>query len=364
MMLVAVLPGCGLFKKDKDSDIGEIDDLEPASAAGSDNFIARCRTLGQSGGGAVSGKDGWLFSTSELREIGKTAAIPPASRQEVLDCIVDYHDQLRKAGIELILAPIPQKAIIYSENAGARRSGRLDSYLMELYEELGSKGVKVIDLVPNLRRERKIAGGVFPKTASHLSPKGAEVVAGAIVDYAKDRRWAQGLVPDPNIIADPMQITLLGNLAAYVRGDDSGAQAPETLPMRAISRRTVSGTVPAARAGDGRIILITSEQDGLAYGAPGNPAGYDADLRGSLADQLIFEFRNPIDVYSHDTSGANTARVRLLRASMTKPALLSNTSAIIWTFSANELTRSGWRKVPLNLELRQSEETIGRDTTN
>lgn len=363
--MATALAGCGLFKKDKNPDIGEIDSSEPASAAGSENFINRCQMLGRAGGGAVAGKDGWLFATDELREIGKTSAIPPASRQEVLECIIDYHNQLRKAGIELIVAPIPQKAIIYSENAGARRNGRLDSYLMGVYEELESKGVKVIDLVPNLRRERNKSGGVYPKTASHLSPLGAQIVAGAIADYAKDQRWAQALVPDPNISGSPMQITLLGNLAAYLRGDENAAQmAPETLPMRAIGRRTVSGVIPAARSGDGRIILITSDQEGLAYGAPGNPAGYDADLRGSLADQLIFEFRTPVDVYSHDTSGANTARVRLLRASMTKPALLANTSAVIWAFSANELTRSGWRKVPLNLELRQSEETIDSSTTN
>ncbi|MDA0814530.1 MAG: hypothetical protein O3C21_19315 [Verrucomicrobia bacterium] len=351
--------GCGSFKKDKGAGIGEIDATESPEASGSDSFVSLCQSLGESGGGAVTRNGGWLFSTEELREIGKSGNIPAASRQEVVACITDYHEQLRKAGIELIVAPIPQKAIIYSEEVGARTSGRLDSYLQELYLELGSKGVGVVDLVPDLRRDRGTTGGVFPKTASHLSPKGAEVAAGAIVSYAKGHEWARGLEPDPNLVGTPMQITLLGNLAAYIRGDTPND--PETLPIRAIGRRTVGGLTTAARAGDGRIILITSEQDGLAYGEPGNPAGYDADLRGSLADQLTFELGTPVDVYSHATSGANTARVRLLRASMTKPTLLENTAVIIWCFSANELTRPDWRKVPLNLEFRQSEETIDRD---
>jgi hypothetical protein len=351
--------GCGSFRKDKGEDISEIDSTDSPDVSGSGSFVSLCQSLGESGGGAVARNGGWLFSTEELREIGKTGNIPAASRQEVIACITDYHEQLRKAGIELIVAPIPQKAIIYSEQAGARTSGRLDSYLQDLYQEIGSKGVSVVDLVPDLRRERGTAGGVFPKTASHLSPKGAEVAASAIVNYAKSHEWARGLEPDPNLVGTPMQITLLGNLAAYIRGD--APKEPETLPIRAIGRRTVGGLIPAARAGDGRIILITSEQDGLAYGGPGNPAGYDADLRGSLADQLIFELGTPVDVYSHATSGANTARVRLLRASMTKPAVLENTAVIIWCFSANELTRPGWRKVPLNLEFRQSEETIDRD---
>ncbi|MCB1098994.1 MAG: hypothetical protein KDN22_25705 [Verrucomicrobiae bacterium] len=360
MAAVALLQaGCGSFKKNKGEDIGELDSSEPVGNTGSGSFVALCQSLGESGSGAVVGKGGWLFSADELREIGKTGSVPAASRQEVIACITDYHDQLRKAGIELIVVPIPQKAIIYAEKAGAKTSGRLDSYLQDLYQELASKGVGVVDLVPDLRRERDTPGGVFPKTASHLSPKGAEVAASTIVGYAKNHEWAKGLEPDPNIVGTPMQITLLGNLAAYVRGD--APVEPETLPMRAISRRTVAGLTPAARAGDGKIILITSEQDGLAYGAPGSPAGYDADLRGSLADQLIFELGTPVDVYSHATSGANTARVRLLRASMTKPAVLENTAVIIWAFSASELTGPGWRKVPLNLEFRQSEETIDKD---
>ena len=364
-VLLLSLPGCGLFKKNKDPDIGEIDSGGQTSPAGSDHFIAHCRTLGESTNGAVTGKDGWLFAADEMREIGKTGAISAAAHQDTVACITDYHDQLRKAGIELIVAPIPQKAIVYSEKAGARRAGRLDSYLQGLYKELGANGVRVVDLVPALRRARNTEGGVYPKTASHLSPQGAEIVARAIVDYAKDQRWAQGLEPDPNLVGTPMQITLLGNLAGYARANDSDQQiAPESLPIRAIGRRTVSGIIPASRSSDGRIILITSEQEGLAYGAPGMPTGYDADLRGSLADQLIFEFGTPLDVYSHATSGANTARVRLLRASMTKPTVLSNTSAILWAFSANELTRPGWRKIPLNLTLRQSEETIDRDANN
>lgn len=361
LALLTALSGCGTFTKSRDAGEEGGNSGDSTRTAETDGFVAMCQTLGETASGAVAGREGWLFAAEELREIGKTGTLP-ATHREALAGIIDYHEQLRKAGIELVVVPVPQKAIIYSEQLGARATGRLDTYLQGFYDELRASGVHVVDLVPSLRRERDTPGGVFPKTASHLSPWGAEIAAQAIVTSVKDSPWTQALEPDPNLIATPMQITLLGNLAGYAREDETSPTEPESLPIRAIGKRTVSGVLPAARAGNGRIILITSEQEGLAYGAPGMPAGYDADLRGSLADQLIYELGTPIDVFAHATSGANTARVRLLRASMTKPALLSATTAVIWAFSASELTRPGWRKVPLNLELRQSEETINSDT--
>ena len=349
--------GCNSFRnKDKSED-----DNETGENAGDSSFVQKCRELADSNSGVVIGKNGWLFDVPELSQIAQTADIPAQAESKVISCVADYHHQLRKVGIELVVVPIPQKAMIYADELDAQRSGRLDDYLQSLYKKLRSKGVNVVDVTPDLHRARKSPQGVmYPVTANHLSPKGAEVVAGAIVEEIKNRPWAKGLNPDPNLFASSMQITLLGNLAGYVR-DENARQAiqPEALPMRAIGKRTANGSViPAARSSDGHILLITSDQAGLAYGVPGTPAGYDADLRGSLADQLIYELGVPVDVYSHPSSGANTARVRLLRESMTKPALLSKTVAIIWAFSANEFTQAGWREVPLNLELRQSDDAM------
>jgi hypothetical protein len=362
-LLSLSLEGCGIFggnKPDGDDATGD----DSMANTGSSEFLVLCRDLGNSGAKAVPGKNGWLFDARELREIARSSVLPAATREEIIGCIVDYHEQLKNGGIDLILAPIPQKAIIYSEHLGARRSGRLDNYLQGLYQSLESKGVKVVDLVPTLLRERNGSGGlVYPVTANHLSPKGAEVVAGAIVENVKGRRWTKGLEADPNLVANSTQITLLGNLAGYVTDESIRLQLKsEALPIRAIGRRSDTGILPAARAGDGRILLVTSEREGLAYGAPGNPVGYDGNIRGSLADQLIYEFGIPLDVHAHGSSGVNTARFRLLRASWSKPDLLVNTAAIVWVFSANELTTAGWRKVPLNLEMRQGDEGFRKST--
>ena len=358
--MLLVLAGCGIFRRGDDGGDKQGGTEDPTEALGSSEFVELCRTLGNSSATAVSGKDGWLFDARELREIARGSSVPVASHREVVDCIADYHQQLQDAGIDLILAPIPQKAVIYAEHLGARRTGRLDSYQQGLFEELESRGVSLVDLVPLLRRERNAAEGtVFPKTGSQLSPRGGELVAGEIVEYLKGRSWTKGLQADPSLVANQNRITLLGNLAGYVDDESSRLQIqPEELPIRAIARRSPAGVEPVPRKNDGRVILITSDQEGLAYGNPGNPAGYDGNIRGSLADQLAYEIGIGLDVHSHSTSGANTARVRLLRASWTNKDLLVRTMAVIWVFSASEFTMPGWRKVPLNLEFRKGEETF------
>ena len=73
----------------------------------------------------IQGKDGWLFFVPELRNLtvgqfwGEASAkVSRASKPEYADplpAILDFKEQLDKAGIELLFVPVPAKASIYPE---------------------------------------------------------------------------------------------------------------------------------------------------------------------------------------------------------------------------------------------------------
>ena len=73
----------------------------------------------------VSGADGWLFLPAELRflsvgrfwgdDAAKVSRAPKPEHADPIPAILDFRDQLKQHGIELLLVPVPPKAAIYPE---------------------------------------------------------------------------------------------------------------------------------------------------------------------------------------------------------------------------------------------------------
>src|SRR6184192_440303 len=88
-------------------------------------LAAKSRTAGNGGAAVIAGADGWFFLSSDIRflSVGQfwgtdAAKVSRAHKPEAADpipAIVDFHDQLKKRGIELLLVPVPPKAAIYPE---------------------------------------------------------------------------------------------------------------------------------------------------------------------------------------------------------------------------------------------------------
>src|SRR5436189_4631503 len=81
--------------------------------------------LEKSKAAAVAGSDGWLFFGGELRllSLGRfwgddAAKVSRAHKPELADpvpAILDFQQQLKARGIELVVVPVPPKAAIYPE---------------------------------------------------------------------------------------------------------------------------------------------------------------------------------------------------------------------------------------------------------
>ncbi len=305
-------------------------------------FRAECAKLADVGEAmTVPGLDGWLFLRAELRHIGvgpfwgeAAARVSRASspeRADPLPAIVDFHEQLKAMGIELILAPVPCKALVYPEKLGGPAGGRIDTVHQEFYKLLADKGVTVLDLAEAFAQQKGKADSpeLYCRTDTHWSPYACEVTAKLIKEQLGNPDW----LPDK-----PGGFTVSAEKRTIV-GDLTEGNGSEELPVRVVTSAGGASVEdkasPIVLLGDSHTLVFSVGQELHGTGA-------------GLADQLAAELGMPVDVVGVRGSGATPARVNLLRRAKSDPAYLADKKVVIWCFAAREFTESsGWSLVPL-----------------
>lgn len=338
--------------------------MECAPAAGTNNapsaareFQLQCAELAQAAERrntmTVVGCDGWLFLASELRHLGagpfwgeSAAQVSRSANPEQADplpVIADFQEQLTDLGIELLVVPVPPKAVIYPDGLLDKaprdptgRSARLDAALQTFYGQLRFKGIHVLDLTSVFMKNRSNPEGpLYCKQDSHWSGNGCALAAGEI-----------GLELFATFTDRPKQ-TFTGEWdTVEIDGDlrkALGEPRPpkEKVRIRRVSRIGQAGVIasdpksPVILLGDSHGLVFHGGDDMLAQGA-------------GLSDQLALELGFPVDLAAVRGSGATTARINLLRRAQRDPAYWAGKKWVVWCFSAREFTESdSWRKVPL-----------------
>jgi hypothetical protein len=201
-------------------------DLAPLSES-QQKFInelaAKSRSAQSENAAVIAGVDGWFFLSSDIRflSVGQfwgadAAKVSRAHKPESADpipAIVDFHDQLKKRGIDLLLMPVPPKAAIYPEKIlpDVDLHGETAApYLARFYDELRKREIDVIDLAPvflqNLTNEH---GPVFCKADTHWSGFGCVLAAQTIKEKIHDKLPGQ---PRKDYAAEWKEITIKGDL--------------------------------------------------------------------------------------------------------------------------------------------------------
>src|SRR5262249_42159801 len=103
------------------SDVGSLSESQQKFL---NELAAKSRSAQSENAAVIAGVDGWFLS-SDIRflSVGQfwgadAAKVSRAHKPESADpipAIVDFHDQLKKRGIDLLLMPVPPKAAIYPE---------------------------------------------------------------------------------------------------------------------------------------------------------------------------------------------------------------------------------------------------------
>lgn len=301
---------------------------------------------------AIAGKDNWLFLSSELRHLGAgqfwgegAARVSRATSPEAVDplpIIIDFNDQLKKIGVELIFVPVPPKAVVYPEMlpnfTNLNETVRLDKTLQEFYALLRSKSVRVLDLTGFFLQNRNHPQGpLYCREDSHWSGNGCVLAAGKI---AAELRPILGDNP-----AQRQSFTSAWQ-TIEINGDLRQALNGKNIPREKIRIRKIvkfgsdESVEPVAESG----IVLLGDSHNLIFHAGDDMLCQDA----GLPDQLAFELGVHVELVAVRGSGATPARVNLMRRVRQKQNYWSGKKCVIWCFSAREFTESdGWRKVPV-----------------
>ncbi len=304
------------------------------------------------GGTTVVGEDGWLYFAPELRHLGvgrfwgdAAASVSRATKPEFADplpAIVDFNGQLEGAGIELILVPVPPKAVIYPEHLFAdsdapATNGRIDDAHQAFYKLLREQGVEVLDLVPALLKAKKTSH-MFCKQDTHWSGQACVEVARILKERLAEMPWFAAH-PKNEYTSETIEREITGDLWT-APGDDSIAK--EKVTLRQVGAGAPGGLEPVPPDPKSPVVLLGDSHNLVFH------AGSDMHAVGAgLPDQLALELGFPVDLVAVRGSGATPARVNLLRRARA-PGYLEGKKVVIWCFTAREFTESsGWTKVPV-----------------
>jgi alginate O-acetyltransferase complex protein AlgJ len=335
--------------------------IKSADAKTAAAFRAEC--LAKAGAAAkaysitVVGKNGWMFFGPELRHVGigkfwgeaalkaSQAALP--ANADPLPAILDFKAQLDKAGIELLLVPVPPKSIVYPDMASGKVTFgndsplRFDLYHQEFYDVLRGHGIAVLDLTPEFMAHRLDASGaLYCKQDMHWSGRACVVAARRIVEAIKDRPWLNSIAK-LDLAQQWRRIKIEGDLWQGL-GDKAPAQ--ETVPLRFVGTRS-SSTPSAAKPAAGLkplppdraspVILLGDSHDLVFH------EGDDMHAKGAgLPDQLALELGFAVDLIAVRGSGATPARTDLMRRVRADSRYLTKKKLVIWCFSAREFTET------------------------
>jgi hypothetical protein len=310
------------------------------------------QNLDKKNAAAGAGVDGWLFFGGELRllSLGRfwgddAAKVSRAHKPELKDpvpAILDFQQQLKARGIELVVVPVPPKAAVYPEKIVPGLDVRTTDpapMLRRFYDELRTAGIDVLDLSPILIQNRDDPRGpVFCKIDSHWSGLGCVLAAQAIAEKVRQK------LPAPSVpkqyVAEWKETQISGDLTRLLP-PDAHKPAPEKISVQSVSEK---GTGAAVEPDANSPLLLLGDSHTLVY--------HDRDFspeRAGLVDQLALQLGFAPDLIGTSGSGATPVRVNLYRRSLKDPGYLAKKKIAVWCFAAREFTEAteGWAKVPV-----------------
>jgi alginate O-acetyltransferase complex protein AlgJ len=313
-------------------------------------LAATVANLEKKNAAAGAGVDGWLFFGAELRllSLGRfwgddAAKVSRAHKPELKDpvpAILDFQQQLKARGIELVVVPVPPKAAIYPEKIVPGfdvRTADPAPVLHRFYEELRGAGIDVLDLSALFIQNRDHArGAVFCKTDSHWSGIGCVLAAQAIAD--KVRSKLPQLATPKEYASDWKEVHVSGDLDGLM-SRETHKPGPEKIAVQSVSEK---GNGVAIEPDANSPLLLLGDSHTLVY------HDFLAE-RAGLLDQLALQLGFAPDLIGTRGSGATPVRLNLYRRSVKDAGYLAKKKVVVWCFAAREFTEAteGWAKAPV-----------------
>lgn len=167
------------------------------------NWYSWLEDLGDKG---VLGRDGWFFYKPDVDFLirpyildHRSAVVDPNDKpikDNAIDTIVYFKNQLAKMGIDLLVVVVPVKASIYPEMLNKSMDPSLAgtfSHSLQSMKELNAKGVETIDLFKAFAEERKNdklhGDSLYLQKDTHWKGRAVRLAAHLVAERIKQYSW-------------------------------------------------------------------------------------------------------------------------------------------------------------------------------
>ncbi|MBP7050018.1 MAG: hypothetical protein KBE65_03295 [Phycisphaerae bacterium] len=320
--------------------------------------FARFVLLEDTGDKALLGRDGWFFYrpavqylVEPVRSVPVRAYLPSDekkvtpdgvttnARDDLLDAIVSFRDDLAKRGIRLLVMPAPNKASVCPEMLAARAAGMttpVNPTTRGVLARLEQAGVEVVDLFEVFGKACQVPGSpaCYLAQDSHWSPEGMRLAAQTVARRLLD----SGLVEKGTTAYDLKSVPVErhGDVLQMIR-------VPQVERLFEPQRMDCTQVIDS---GTGKPYMDDPNSPILVLG--------DSFLRiferdepgsGGFVAHLAYNLGFGLSSIISDGGASTLVRQQLAR----KPALLNGKKVVIWEFVERDIRfgTEGWQVIPL-----------------
>jgi hypothetical protein len=185
------------------------------------------------------GKDDWLFYRGDLEYLLSGDLRQQPNKRDPYPAVVDFDQQLKARGIDMLFVVIPTKAEVYPEKLSAEAPPGARPYAApycrKLLGELAQAGVGVVDLLPRFIDARGGDEPLYMAQDVHWTNRGVRLAAQVIADAVRARPVHSALpLESVAYAARDATCTRLGDICPMLTDEERIAYRPAKLAARQV----------------------------------------------------------------------------------------------------------------------------------
>ena len=276
--------------------------------------------------GVVLGRDQWLYSDEEFHPIVNEEL----NLQGNYALVEGVRQELKKRGVQLVMAIVPAKTRLYPEHLGEVKPASIHTNLYkDFHARVAADKILAPDLLGPLQQAKRNGQQVFLRTDTHWTPEGAQVAAQTLAKTIADKAPLSG--EPQNFVTEPAEkVTHKGDLRLFLPLDPLFENLmPAQEPLQ--KRNTVAVEQPA-----GDDALFANSEVPVALIGTSYSANPNWNFVGALKEALHSDVVN----YAEDGHGPILPMLSYLKSDAFKN---SPPQVLIWEFPE--------RYLPVNNEI-------------
>jgi len=316
--------------------------------------LAMSEFLGAGNEKAYIGKDGWLFYRPDVEYLTTPGFLEPsrlkdrsrgatAIQPDPVKAILDFNDQLKARGIQLVVMPMSTKPMIQPEmlvGPSAAGAALQNESFNKFQEALEAEGIRVFDPTPVLMgMKAKGRSDLYLQSDTHWNPDAMDRVSNQLGEFLVQKCGLPASAQS-SLTLQPQDISSLGDIAEMLKlPADQTLFSKQKVTIQKVVNKDGSPW-QADRASD---VILLGDSFSNIYSLEGMGWGGGA----GFAEHLSYAIGRPIDKIVINAGGSFASRRELARQLAHGVDRLAHKKFVVYEFSMRDLAQGDWKMIKL-----------------